>query len=118
MEIEVVTADEQMTWLKLTGRLDTQGVTEQEQTFMEFTVGRGKPVIVDIEEVPLLVSLAVRMLLRAAKELNAQGQRIALLQPKPLVKDVLEKAGLASFFAICNDESEALIALGLWSEKA
>jgi anti-anti-sigma factor len=63
-----------------------------------------------MSEVTFLASLGMRMLLSAAKRLDANKAKIALLAPQPLVREALESAGFDSILPI-EDELDKALAL-------
>jgi len=95
MELKVVRSDDQLTHLALSGRLDVAEHTKAK-----------KPVVVDMSEVSFLASLGIRMLFQGAKALFADGSKLVILKPQPLVEEILQTAGLTEIMPIVQDENE------------
>jgi len=113
MELRIHRADEQISHLALAGRLDLAGVQQIEMAFTVQTATRKKPTIVDVAEVTYLSSLGVRMLLGAAKALHGHGHKLVLLNPQPMILEVLQLGGLDGVIGIETDLDAALTAAGL-----
>ncbi|MFA7229920.1 MAG: STAS domain-containing protein [Victivallaceae bacterium] len=107
MELKKIDTGEEFTLIALSGILDISGVQEVEMEFSEMTA-TGQSMIVNLSEVTFLASLGMRMLLSAAKKLNASGKKLVLLSPQSLVKLALETAGLESIIPIVSDLNEAV----------
>ena len=90
----------------LKGRLDIAGVQNIELQFAE--IGRKlEHMIIDLSEVEFCASFGMRMLLSAAKKLDAAEKKIILVAPNESVASALEIAGLATIMPICQNETEA-----------
>jgi anti-anti-sigma factor len=108
MELNVITADDLYTHIALAGKMDIVGVGEVENKFIGFTAARKKSAIVDLSGVTFMGSMALRLFLSAAKALNREGKKIILLNPQPLVKEVLDASGIGDVVAIVSDTESAL----------
>lgn len=108
MEMRVIKADDELTHVKLTGRVDLEGIGDLDREFTRQTVTRRKPVIVDISDVDYIASIGLRMLVTAAKALNKFGAKMVLLNPHPDVEDVLRTAGFDKVMPIESDYEKAL----------
>ena len=108
MELKVIKADGDYTHVALCGRLDIDGVTSVEMNFTNVVSAKGKPAIVDMTEVSFIASL---MLLSAAKALRANGAKLVIYNPQPVVLEALQTAGFAAVMPIENDFSKALTLL-------
>jgi anti-sigma B factor antagonist len=107
VRITVFNAEDGLTTLSLEGRLDATAITAIQPEFMEKTVARKKPVLVDMSQVSFMASLCIRMLVEAAKALKASGARLALLRPNPLVEKALKSSGFNLVVGIYHDEAVA-----------
>ncbi len=94
MEIKKVHAGLNKCVVKLTGRLDLQGVGEIEDDFKQCYSGLEGELIVDMSDVAFLASLGMRMLMMAAKTLNASGGKIIVAEPQEVVENALRISGL------------------------
>lgn len=108
MGIRIIEQTESLTRAALSGRLDSSAVRDMEKAFHDEVVSPGKHVILDMYEATFLSSMAMRLLLTAAKELAAQGSKMVLLNPHRLAEMGLKAAGLNALMHIEHDESKAL----------
>ncbi|ACL05187.1 STAS domain-containing protein [Desulfatibacillum aliphaticivorans] len=106
MELTVVQSSDAYTHLALAGRLDVAGEQAVGTEFAAYA-GAGKSLIVDLSQVSFLASLGIRMLFQGAKTLFAGGVKMVLLNPQPLVEEILQTAGLTELMPITHDEGEA-----------
>jgi len=108
MEMKVIREDDELTHVKLSGRVDLEGIGDLDLEFTRHTVTRRKPTLVDISDVDYIASIGLRMLVTAAKALNKFGTRLVLLNPHPDVEDVLRTAGFDKVMPIEHDYERAL----------
>lgn len=113
MELKIITVNDTLTHLALVGRLDLQGVQRVELPFTTHVATRGKPAVVDMSGVTFLASLGIRMLMSCAKALKAKGQALVLVNPQPLVREVLKIGGLDAVLPIEDTVASALKKLGV-----
>lgn len=111
MEMTVTQADDRVSHVALAGRMDHHGVQAVEHAFLAATAERGKPAIVEMAEVTFVVSAGLRMLLAAAKTLQASEAKMALVQPQPLVAETLRLAKLDLVFVIADSAETARAAI-------
>ncbi len=112
MELKAFYADDSYTHLTLTGKMDIAGVKEIADKFSRLAVERKRNVIVEMSGVTFLGSMGLRILLSTAKAVQREGKKLILLNPYPMVKEVLEAGGLADVVPVVND-SEAAVNLAL-----
>lgn len=108
MQIRVFQADEELTHVALQGRMDSPNVQRIENGFLALTAGRGKPSIIELEDVSFMVSVGMRMLIESAKGLKAVDAAFILVGPSGLVEDALRIAKLDTVFTIVETAVEAL----------
>ncbi len=94
MEIKKISQSSSECIIKLTGRLDLQGVAEIETEFKELYSGYNGRFIVDMSEVAFLASLGMRLLMMAAKALSQSGGKIVVVGPQEVVENALRISGL------------------------
>ena len=94
----------------LVGRLDILGC-EKIDLPLAVIAGSGTSIVVDLGGVDFLGSLAMRHLVLAAKAVARKSRSLVLLNPRPLVRDVLTKAELVTILPIVQSEDEAKAAL-------
>lgn len=110
MELKVINADDVYTHLALIGKLDIIGVGEVENKFIGYTAARKKGAVVDLSGVTFLGSMGLRIFLSAAKALSLEKKKLILLNPQPLVKDVLDASGIGDVVSIETDPAAAVAA--------
>ena len=108
MELNVIHSDETYTHIALVGKLDVGGVGEIENKFLGYTAARKKSAVVDISGVNFLGSMGLRIILDAAKTLNREKKRLIILNPQPLVNEVLEASGIGEIVSIQTDTATAV----------
>jgi anti-anti-sigma factor len=108
MELKVIQSDDTYTHIALVGKMDIGGVGEIENKFLGFTAARKKNAIVDLSGVTFLGSMGLRIFLDAAKSLNREKKKLILLNPQPLVGEVLEASGIGDIVAIEHDATAAV----------
>ncbi|MGH7849997.1 MAG: STAS domain-containing protein [Thermodesulfobacteriota bacterium] len=108
MDMKVIREDDDLTHVKLSGRVDLEGIGGLDLEFTRHAVTRRKPTLVDISDVDYIASIGLRMLVTAAKALNKFGVRLVLLNPHPDVEDVLRTAGFDKVMPIEHDYERAL----------
>lgn len=111
MDMTVINADDELTHVKLRGRVDLDTIGDLDREFTRQTVTRRKDVIVDMSDVDYMASIGLRMLITAAKALDKFGASMVLLNPHPDVEDVLRTAGFDKVMPIEHDLESARDAL-------
>ena len=94
----------------MVGSLDTQtsGLASDEMTRI---IGEANgSLLVNMDKREFLSSAGLRVLLRAAKEIQSSGGMMKVCQPSGVVKEVLDISGFGSFLEIHEHESSALAA--------
>ncbi len=108
MILQVLRSDDELTHVRLSGRVDLAEIGDLDREFTRQTVPRRKPVLVDISDVDYIASIGLRMLVAAAKALNKYGVKMVLLNPHPDVEDVLKTAGFDKVMPIEHHYDKAL----------
>ena len=107
MELRVITENDSITHIALKGRLDMMGVNTVELAFTAHAAARRKPTIVDLSELEYISSIGLRMFITVARTLHRNGVKMALVQPQPLVGEVLQVSGFDQLLLIARDEPTA-----------
>jgi anti-anti-sigma factor len=94
--------------LKLKGDLDVQGVGEIETKFAAFTAVDKPKVLVDLQDVPFIASIGIRMLVSTTKVVVRRGGKLFLVCPPPNVLDVLKMAGILDIIPVYEDMDSAI----------
>jgi anti-anti-sigma factor len=110
MDLTVEKRADGITEIRLQGRLDTAGVGAIELRFSAVT-GANRAVVIDLSDVEFLTSLGLRLLLQAAKTIRAKGGKLALLQPRELIQNVLKTAGIEALIPVYQERDAAIAAV-------
>lgn len=110
-QIEITTLGDGVTCVRLAGRLDAPGADAIGLRFTAATAAAGRPVAVDLGEVEFVSSMGLRLLLSAARALDAKGARLVVFNARGLVAEALDHAAIDSIVPVCADEAQAMAAL-------
>ncbi len=112
MEIRFEQLSDTIKLVTLVGRLDMMGAQAIDLKFTSGVATGVSGVVVDLSGVSFLASLGIRTLISPAKALKARGGKMVLLNPQPLVLEVLKVSGLTVILPVYTDVAEAVAALG------
>ena len=112
MRFEVIDGPEGTTRVSLHGRLDIEGTRAIDERFSYATTVRAGKYIVDLSEVTFLATIGIRLLLTAARGQMQRGGKFALAAPQPLVRKVLEAAGVDRLVPLAPDVEAAEASFG------
>jgi anti-sigma B factor antagonist len=108
MELKVIKDDETYIHLGLAGKMDISGVQEMESKFISLIASGKKNALVDISGVSFVGSMGLRVFLTAAKSLSWEKKSLILLNPQPMVNEVLEASSFQDVVAIEHNYQSAL----------
>ncbi len=111
MEITISDFDGVAKKVTLVGRLDIQGADKIDLPLAAAAGARGN-IVIDMGAVDYIASIGIRHLVMAAKTVARGAGKLVLLNPTPLVTDVLRVAGLDQLLPIVRSEAEARAAFG------
>jgi anti-anti-sigma factor len=94
----------------LVGKLDIAGAQRIELP-MATVSGSNCNVVVDMGGVDFIASIGIRHLVIAARSMARNSRKLVLLNPNPLVTDVLVASGLQEMLPIVRSEDEAMAML-------
>jgi anti-anti-sigma factor len=94
--------------VRLSGRMDIEGVGQIETRFAGMTAAPRMAIVVDMSAVPFMSSIGIRALVMNAKAVARRGGRMVLLQPEPNVRNVLSSAAIDRLIPVCDTLDEAL----------
>jgi anti-sigma B factor antagonist len=114
MEITVSDFGDTGKRVTLAGRLDILGA-EKIDLPLAVVAGSRTNIVVDMGAVDFIASIGIRHLVLAAKTVARNSRILVLLNPKPLVSDVLTTAGLLTILPIVTSEQEAEAALSRYA---
>jgi anti-anti-sigma factor len=93
----------------LVGKLDILGA-EKISLPLAAVAGKRGNVVVDMVGVDFLASIGIRHLVIAAETVARRSGKLVLLDPNPLVTEILITTGLEDLLPIVRSEDEALAA--------
>ena len=111
MQIKIVDDACNTAKVVLSGKLDISGA-ETIALPLATLAGGKSGVVLDMAGVTFLASIGIRHLVSASKALTRRGGRLVLLNPTPMVTDVLTTSGVLELMAIARSDAEAATALG------
>jgi len=108
MTMTILDRGDDVTYVVLSGRLDTTATEEISERFSEATAARERPAIVDLSEIEFMASRGIGLLLTNGKKLMKAGHKLVLLNPQNLVGSVLKTCKLDMILPIAHDLDEAI----------
>lgn len=108
MELKIVRTDRGLTHIALAGKLDVAGEKEIGDEFRHLIESRNTSFLVDMSQVTYLASLGIRLLFAGAKALVAEGHKLVVLKPQPMVEETLMTSGTVRLIPMTHDDAEAL----------
>lgn len=78
------------------------------QTIEEILGGGDSCLVIDLEEVPMIDSSGIGVLVRSLTSAKARGGDLRLVNPSRLAIQTLKIVGLLKLFQVFHDEQEAL----------
>jgi anti-anti-sigma factor len=106
MQITVTDLGNEIKKIALVGKLDIAGAQKVELP-MATVSGSKCNVLVDMMGVDFMASIGLRHLVIAAKAVARNSRKLILLNPNPLVTEVLTTSGLQDMLPIVRSEDEA-----------
>jgi anti-sigma B factor antagonist len=100
-----------VTRVRLDGRLDAAGADAVGVKLTAAVVAPGRDVVVDLAGVTFVASLGLRLLISLARGVAGKGRHLALYGAQPLVQDVLDGAAIDQIVPVVPTEAEALATL-------
>jgi anti-anti-sigma factor len=108
MELKVVKMDPNFTQIALSGKLDVEGEGQIGDEFRRLIDSNKANFLVDMGQVSYLASLGIRLLFAGAKSLAAEGKKLVVIDPQPMVEETLMNSGTAKLIPIVRGLSEAM----------
>jgi anti-anti-sigma factor len=110
MDITISKFGDTGTRVVLAGKLDFAGAEKVAARFAA-VAGARTNVVVDMVAVDFITSIGIRELVRAAKAVARASRILILLDPNPVIRQILVTAGLTDLLPIVRSEEEARIVL-------
>jgi anti-anti-sigma factor len=111
MELKVVNQEDEFYHIALAGRLDVAGEQEIRGMLLEEIVPAKKNLIVDMTGVNFLGSMGLGLLFQCAKSLATNGAKMVVVDPQPMIAQVLEGSGVSEIIPIVTDLKKAMKAV-------
>lgn len=112
MEMQEIKNEGGVIMLKLVGRLDLAGVGQIEGAFKQKTGEALKGLLLECSELSFLASLGMRMLMMAAKTMQANSGKVVIITPQEEVENALRMSGLDQVIPLVESEAAGLALLG------
>ena len=111
MELQFTQMENGIRLIKLIGRMDIKSVADVETKFAGYCSGQKPRVLIDLSGVDFLASIGIRLLVLNARAVANRGGKMALLNPIPNVKNVLEISGIPSMIPLYSnfESAEAVV---------
>lgn len=110
MEIVVSQFGDSGKKVALVGKLDIDGAAAIERRLADLASAKGN-IVIDMSKVAFIASIGLRHLVMTAKAVARNAGKMLLLDPNPLVTEVLQVSGLQGILPIVRSEQEALALL-------
>lgn len=108
MEIEL-RSQEQVKLIKLRGKLALgEPVDRLRETFEELMQSGNCRIVLDLNEVPMIDSSGIGLLVKALTTAKQNGGAIRLLNPSKFTVQTLKMIGLLNLFEIFDDQQQAV----------
>lgn len=111
MQISILDDKGSTAQVVLSGRLDIMGADVVALPLATLS-GSKDALLLDMANVTFMASIGIRHLVASAKSLGRRGGKLILLNPSPIVTEVLTTSGVVSLMAIVRSLEEAQALLG------
>ena len=108
MEMSAEIVDGKLCHIKLTGRMDVEGIASIDKKFTAAVEDAKLPVIVDMSDVPYMSSIGIRLLLINAKSAGATNKKYFIVGPQDEVENVLKISGIDQLITIYKEMGDAI----------
>jgi len=108
IELEVLSRNDNVSHVKLKGRLDAVTIRQVDVRFHGETAARRRPAIVDLSELDFITSLGIGMLFGCAKSLRRHGANMVLVGTSGFVDNALRTVGVDEVIPIASTMEDAL----------
>lgn len=111
MQMTLIDSGEHFSHLRLVGRMDPGAAHTIRERFRNETIGRKRPVVVDVSEVPFITSVGIGMIVDCANTMRKQGLRFVIVAPDGRVSSVLRTTGVYAIAANACSVEDAITML-------
>jgi anti-anti-sigma factor len=103
--------DDGILLLRLAGRMDIEGSGQVELRLTAATAGNNAHVIVDLTDVTFMASIGIGVRIQLTRAVRRRGGELALVNPQPIVKMVLDRTGVRDVMRMFGTVDEAAASL-------
>jgi anti-anti-sigma factor len=107
-----ITPEQDAMIVAMPSRLDANNAPAIETELKALLLTSPKKIILDFSETDYMASAGLRVILFISRDFMKSGGRIALVELKPSVLKIFERAGFSRMFIICVSRGEALRKMG------
>ena len=107
MELRETARNDDITQVALIGKLDVAGLHSVDVKFHSATAARRRNAIVDFSGVDFISSLGIGMLVSCAKSLARHQARMVIVNPQPVVEEVLRLTAIDQAVPIVRTVEDA-----------
>jgi len=108
IELEVLANGNEISHLKLKGRLDAVTIRQVDTRFHSETAARRRSAIIDISELDFITSLGIGMLFGCAKSLRRHGATMVIIGSSGFVDNALRTVGVNEVIPFADSMEDAL----------
>ena len=94
--------------VRVRGRLDTATAPSLETTCSELIAAGAERIVIDLNELEYLSSAGIRVVLAAAKQLQADGRMLKVCGAQGIVLETLQLSGIPEIIPVCSTLDDAL----------
>jgi anti-anti-sigma factor len=110
MKMDSQPLDGGITLIRLDGRLDIEGAETLDQPLTYATSTHPAKIAIDLSAVSFLASIGIRTL-SAARGQASRGGKLVMFGAQPMIRRVLQTAGVDQLLTLCDDLDAARRAL-------
>lgn len=111
MRLQYSELDSNIRLIKLSGTLDIHGLHDVEIEFVRLCTGENVCVLIDLSKVNYISSIGIPLLINSAKSIANHGGKMALLNPKKVVENILDLTGIPLIIPIYQNLNTAVLEL-------
>jgi anti-anti-sigma factor len=111
MELTLIETTPKATVVALSGYMGVDSMQRIEERFKKATMGLHRSAIVDLSDVSFISSFGVRLFLDVLQSLEKGGKKLFLVNPQPVVREVLVACEMDTLAGIYESKEAALAAL-------
>lgn len=95
--------NEDVVVLSVAGRLDSNTSGEFEDLLLERIRSGKRKLVLDFQALEYISSAGLRVLLKATREVKAQGGKMVICQARDYIQEVFDLSGFTAVFSLSSD---------------